>query len=407
MPVAAEKLTFGAKEQDSEPSPAAVTEPDEPKEQSGDVFEAEDDIQSPLVYKPQGKMFVGGISWQTSREAMKNLFDKYGEVLECQIIQDPVTKRSRGFGFVTFRDQESVRDVLEAHEREPLTLDHKKIDPKVAVSKRDGTKVQRNKKVFIGGVPSDATVADIINHFKQFGEVKDAQLMYDKETRRHRGFGFVTFEADDAVDEVCSIQYHDIRNKKVEVKEAIPKDTMMMQKNGRLISSQGYGWSNQYMPYYQYPWAMMPGYAPYMYAMAGRNGYRTRTRDGYLTGYYSTGYMSAGDQNGSANDYYGFPMTVRSPTEQTHSLTTSNVDYLSDSFQNMSVTSYGHTPTTIPRGVYPTIAAHMSSSGSYHGDMSMVTTPTSNTMNGITSPLANGYNGTNSAFTLVSTQQTY
>ena len=63
----------------------------------------------------------------------------------------------------------------------------------------------------------------------------------------------------------------------------------------------GYGWSNQYMPYYQYPWgelcatisslvrmcsplAMMPGYAPYMYAMAGRNGYRTRTRDGYLTG---------------------------------------------------------------------------------------------------------------------------
>ena len=30
--------------------------------------------------------------------------------------------------------------------------------------------------------------------------------------------------------------------------------------------------------------AMMPGYAPYMYAMAGRNGYRTRARDGYLTG---------------------------------------------------------------------------------------------------------------------------
>lgn len=30
-----------------------------------------------------------------------------------------------------------------------------------------------------------------------------------------KGFGFVTFEADDAVDEVCSIQYHDIRNKKV------------------------------------------------------------------------------------------------------------------------------------------------------------------------------------------------
>ena len=58
MPVAAEKQTFGAKEQDSEPSPAAVTEPDDPKEQSGDVFEAEDDIQSPLVYKPKGARTV-------------------------------------------------------------------------------------------------------------------------------------------------------------------------------------------------------------------------------------------------------------------------------------------------------------------------------------------------------------
>ena len=117
--------------------------------------------------------------------------------------------------------------------------------------------------------------------------------------------------------------------------------------------------------------------------------------------------MSNGDQNTSGNDYYGFPMTVRSPTEQTHSLTTSNVDYMTESFQSktkigkvyiivlnfiitdMSVTSYGHSPSTIPRGVYPTIAAQMNSSGSYHGDMTMVTTPTSNTMNGITSPVSN------------------
>ena len=55
----------------------------------------------------------------------------------------------------------------------------------------------------------------------------------------------------------------------------------------------------------------------------------------HLKGYYNTGYMSAGDQNSSGNDYYGFPMTVRSPTEQTQSLTTSNVDYLTDSFQSM------------------------------------------------------------------------
>jgi len=53
MPVAAEKQSF--KDQDSESLPAGVSELDDPKEQNGDVFEAEGDIQSPLGYKqPQG-----------------------------------------------------------------------------------------------------------------------------------------------------------------------------------------------------------------------------------------------------------------------------------------------------------------------------------------------------------------
>ena len=97
MPVAAEKQAFGAKEQDTVPSPAAVTEPDDPNEQSGDVFEAEDDIQSPLVYKPQGCAHlpckpvpnvifclcsIGRCSWE-------ELAGRPHEVNLCTIIEPP------------------------------------------------------------------------------------------------------------------------------------------------------------------------------------------------------------------------------------------------------------------------------------------------------------------------------
>nr|BAL68142.1 RNA-binding protein Musashi homolog 1 L+35bp [Danio rerio] len=58
------------------------------------------------------KMFIGGLSWQTTQEGLKDYFCKFGEVKESMVMRDPVTKRSRGFGFVTFVDQAGVDKVL-------------------------------------------------------------------------------------------------------------------------------------------------------------------------------------------------------------------------------------------------------------------------------------------------------
>ncbi|CAA3033689.1 probable RNA-binding ARP1 isoform X2 [Olea europaea subsp. europaea] len=55
------------------------------------------------------KVFVGGLAWETPREAMKEHFDKYGEILEAVIISDKVTGRSKGYGFVTFKDAEAAK----------------------------------------------------------------------------------------------------------------------------------------------------------------------------------------------------------------------------------------------------------------------------------------------------------
>ncbi|KAI9521658.1 Chromatin assembly complex, subunit 3 [Dissostichus eleginoides] len=131
------------------------------------------------------KMFIGGLSWQTTQEGLKEYFCKYGEVKECMVMRDPVTKRSRGFGFVTFVDQAGVDKVLAQTRHE---LDSKTIDPKVAFPRRAQPKlVTRTKKIFVGGLSVNTTIEDVKQYFDQFGKVDDAMLMFDKTTNRHRG----------------------------------------------------------------------------------------------------------------------------------------------------------------------------------------------------------------------------
>lgn len=51
-----------------------------------------------------GKIFVGGVSWQTNENSLRNHFEKFGELDDVALMTDKRTGQPRGFGFVTFKD---------------------------------------------------------------------------------------------------------------------------------------------------------------------------------------------------------------------------------------------------------------------------------------------------------------
>ncbi|XP_024388824.1 uncharacterized protein [Physcomitrium patens] len=58
------------------------------------------------------RCFVGGLAWATTDGSLEEAFRPFGEVVQCKVITDRETGRSRGFGFVTFADENSMNEAI-------------------------------------------------------------------------------------------------------------------------------------------------------------------------------------------------------------------------------------------------------------------------------------------------------
>lgn len=113
-------------------------------------------------------------------------------MVDCAVMKNPETGRSRGFGFVTFADPSCVHLVLSAG---PHSLDGRTIDPK-SCNAKGAQKVKKDAKsinypkVFLGGLPSNINETLLRQHFSKYGTVVDVIIMYDQEKKKSKGNGF-------------------------------------------------------------------------------------------------------------------------------------------------------------------------------------------------------------------------
>jgi len=58
---------------------------------------------------PSERLFIGGLSWNTDNRALQEAFARHGDVIEAKVVMDRDTGRSRGFGFVTFKNTDQAQ----------------------------------------------------------------------------------------------------------------------------------------------------------------------------------------------------------------------------------------------------------------------------------------------------------
>ncbi|XP_061095149.1 cold-inducible RNA-binding protein B-like isoform X3 [Conger conger] len=60
----------------------------------------------------EGKLFVGGLSFDTNEQSLEDVFSKYGQITEVVVIKDRESQKSRGFGFITFENPDDAKDAM-------------------------------------------------------------------------------------------------------------------------------------------------------------------------------------------------------------------------------------------------------------------------------------------------------
>jgi RNA recognition motif-containing protein len=79
-------------------------------------------------------------------------------------------------------------------------------------------------KMFVGGLSTMTSEKSLEEYFSKFGDVASCKIMKDHNTKRSRGYGFLIFGAEDAVDKAQAARPHKLDGKVIDTKRCLPKD---------------------------------------------------------------------------------------------------------------------------------------------------------------------------------------
>jgi RNA recognition motif-containing protein len=170
-----------------------------------------------------GKMYVGNLAFETTKEELVDFFAEYGTVFEVYMPTNRETGEIRGFGFVNMKKDE-IESVIE--QTNGLEMNGRTLTVMMPLTK--GEKAPRKArtqrtKIYVGNL-SFYTVQETLEEvFSEFGEIVDCYIPPDPATGQSRGFGFVTMSPEDAQSAIAELDSCELDGRIIRVNEAQPK----------------------------------------------------------------------------------------------------------------------------------------------------------------------------------------
>ncbi|GLT56648.1 hypothetical protein SLA2020_296760 [Shorea laevis] len=184
-----------------------------PKVSLSSEYEQDEEIYGsdggePPSFSPDLKLFVGNLPFSVDSAQLAGLFENVGNVEMVEVIYDKGTGRSRGFGFVTMSTAEEVEAAaqqLNGYELEgrPLRVNSgpppRRREDSSFRGARGGATFDASNKLHVSNLAWGVDDLALETLFSERGKVVEARVVYDRDSGRSRGFGFVTYSSAEEV----------------------------------------------------------------------------------------------------------------------------------------------------------------------------------------------------------------
>lgn len=190
--------------------------------QSEEESEEEEEEEEAPVPSEGTRLYVGNLPYTMTSKELTDIFSEVGKVASVEIVYDRVTDRSRGFAFVTMQTVDEAkqaimtlngaqvggRSVRVNFPEVPRGGEREVMGPKIRSSYRGF--IESPYKIYAGNLSWKLTSQGLKDAFDNQPGILSAKVIYERDSGRSRGFGFITFasmsEAQNALDAMNEVE---------------------------------------------------------------------------------------------------------------------------------------------------------------------------------------------------------
>jgi len=163
------------------------------------------------------KIFVGGLTVQTTEEDLEEYFSTIGSITQTAVIKNKVTGLSKCYAFVHTNDIRTYQRIISKRH----TLNGRIIDCKDGFNRHENPSLFEKlncRKFFVGGLAPTTQDKHLEEYFQKFGPVFKAYVIMDPNTNRSKRFGFIIMETEESVYRVMEQKVHIINGYSINCK---------------------------------------------------------------------------------------------------------------------------------------------------------------------------------------------
>ncbi|XP_062108961.1 28 kDa ribonucleoprotein, chloroplastic [Humulus lupulus] len=156
------------------------------------------------------KLYFGNLPYSVDSAQLAGIIQDYGSPELIEVLYDRDTGRSRGFAFVTMSTIEDCKAVIQNLDGSQYMGRMLRVNFSDKPKPKEPLYPETEYKLFVGNLSWSVTSESLTNAFQEYGNVVGARVLYDGDTGKSRGYGFVCFatkaEMDIALDSLNGVE---------------------------------------------------------------------------------------------------------------------------------------------------------------------------------------------------------